>query len=378
VDLRDFKAGTHKQQYQYKSFTPSFINHTWVWSNPKVNTLLEEANHKLGALDAFSRQVPDVDYFIRMHVVKEATASSRIEGTKTSISEALLKADAVHPERRDDWQEVQNYIAAMNHAVKQLARVPLSTRLLKETHKILLSKGRGASKQPGEYRRSQNWIGGSSIADAVFVPPSHEEVPALMGDLESFLHNDTIEVPNLVRLAIGHYQFETIHPFLDGNGRIGRLLITLYLVNKGLLTKPTLYLSDYFEKHRSVYYDKLMFARSKNDLGQWIIFFLVAVVETCDKGVRTFEKILKLREDVEARRLPRLGKKATNASKLLVNLYKNPSVTAKDVGRILDVTPKSANELIQDLVDLKVLVEQTGNRRNRVFSFEEYVALFSK
>lgn len=378
MDLKDFKAGTYKQQYRYKSFTPSLINHVWVWSTPKVNTLLEEANHKLGALDAFSRQVPDVDYFIRMHVVKEATASSRIEGTKTSIGEALLKADAVDPERRDDWQEVQNYIKAMNHAVKELVRVPVSTRLLKETHKILLSKGRGASKEPGEYRRSQNWIGGSSITDAVFVPPSHEEVHDLMSDLERFLHNGTIEVPNLIRIAIGHYQFETIHPFLDGNGRVGRLLITLYLVGKGLLAKPTLYLSDYFEKHRSVYYDKLMFVRTNNDLAQWLIFFLVAVIETCNKGIMTFEKIQKLRDDIEARRLPALGKKLPNASRLLVNLYKNPSVTAKDVGRILRVTPKSANELIQDLVNQKVLVEQTGHRRNRVFSFEEYVALFSK
>jgi cell filamentation protein, protein adenylyltransferase len=376
MDLKNFKAGTYRQQYRYKSFIPSTVNQSWVWSNPKINTLLEEANHKLGSLDAFSKQVPDVDYFIRMHVVKEATASSRIEGTKTDIEEALLKANEIDPERRDDWQEVQNYVAAMNHAVRRLEKIPLSTRLLKEIHKILLSKGRGKSRRPGEYRKSQNWIGGSSITDAVFIPPSHEEVDSLMSDLEEFFHNDTIEVPHLVRIALGHYQFETIHPFLDGNGRIGRLLITLYLVSKGLLVKPTLYLSDYFEKHRSVYYDKLMVARSQNDLAQWIIFFLNAVVQTCNKGITTFEKIQNLRDDVEGRRIPRLGKKMPKAKELLMNLYRNPRITAAGVGETLQVSPKTANELIRDLVALKILVEVTGSRRNRVFSFVEYVSLF--
>ncbi|MBM4162488.1 MAG: Fic family protein [Ignavibacteria bacterium] len=378
MDLKEFKSGTYRQQDQYKSFTPSPINHSWVWSNSKINTLLEEANHKLGSLNAFSKQVPNVDYFIRMHIIKEATTSSRIEGTKTNIEEALLKAKEVDPERRDDWQEVQNYVAAMNHAVKRLEKVPVSTRLIKETHSVLLSKGRGASKLPGEYRRSQNWIGGSSIRDAVFIPPSHQEVDSLMSDLEEFLHSDSIDVPNLIRIAIGHYQFETIHPFLDGNGRIGRLLITLYLVSKGLLAKPTLYLSEYFEKHRSVYYDKLMLARTQDDLAQWIMFFLVAVAETCNKGIATFEKIQKLREDVEGKRIVRLGKRLPKAKELVMNLYRNPRVTSADVSKILKVTPKTANELIEDLVDLKVLIEVTGYKRNRVFSFAEYVSLFSE
>lgn len=378
MDLKDFKSGTYTQQGQYRSFTPSPVNHTWVWSNPKINTLLEDANHKLGALDAFSRQLPNVDYFIRMHVIKEATTSSRIEGTKTTVEEALLPGNEIGPERRDDWQEVQNYIAAMNNAVKRLHKVPVSTRLLKETHEILLSKGRGSTKTPGEYRRSRNWIGGSSLKDAVFVPPSHEEVDPLMGDLENFLHNDSIEVPHLIRIAIGHYQFETIHPFLDGNGRVGRLLITLYLVSKGLLAKPTLYLSDYFERHRSLYYDNLTVARTKNDLAQWIKFFLVAIAETCNKGITTFGKIQKLREDVEGKRIVHLGKRLPNAKTLVMNLYRNPRVTAAEVSAMLRVTPKTANELIQNFVDLDILVEPTGNRRNRVFSFVEYLKLFSE
>ncbi len=378
MDLKEYKSGTYQQQHQYKSFTPSLINQTWIWGNPKINTLLEEANHNIGSLNAFSKQVPDVSYFIRMHVIKEATTSSRIEGTKTNIEEALLKANEIEPEKRNDWQEVQNYISAMNYAVKRLQKVPVSTRLLKETHKILLSKGRGARKSPGEYRKSQNWIGGSTIKDALFVPPSHEEINPLMSDLEKFLHNEAIDVPNLIRIAIGHYQFETIHPFLDGNGRIGRLLITLYLVSKGVLDKPTLYLSDYFEKHRDVYYDKLMIARTQNDLANWILFFLVAVSETCKKGITTFEKIQKLRDDVEGKRIVRLGKKLPKARILMVSLYRNPRVNSADVCKLLNVTPKSANELIQDMINLGVLAEITGSRRNRVFSFVEYVKLFSK
>jgi Fic family protein len=378
MDLKKFKSGTYAQQDQYKSFTPTPVNHTWVWSNPKINTLLAEANLKLGALDAFSRQLPDVDYFIRMHILKEATSSSRIEGTKTSIEEALLAGNEISPERRDDWQEVQNYIAAMNHAVKRLRKIPVSTRLLKETHNILLSKGRGSTKTPGEYRRSQNWIGGSSIKDAVFIPPSHEEVDPLMSDLEKFLHNDAIDVPHLIRIAIGHYQFETIHPFLDGNGRVGRLLITLYLVSKGLLAKPTLYLSEYLERHRSVYIDNLTAARTRNDLAQWIMFFLVAVAETCNRGIATFKKIQELREDIEGRRIVKLGKRLPKANTLVMSLYRNPRVTAAEVSAILGVTPKTANEVIQNFVDLEILVESTGNRRNRVFSFAEYIKLFSE
>lgn len=226
MTLEQFTAGIFTQQYQYKSFTPTKLNTEWTWSDPKVNTILAEANLKLGELNAFSSHIPDIDIFIRMHVVKEATTSSRIEGTRTEMEDVVMKKADVDAEKRDDWQEVQNYIKAMNHAIKRLSDVPVSTRLLKETHKTLMAGVRGKTKLPGEYRKSQNWIGGATLQDAVFIPPHHTEVSALMGDLENFLHNDQIQLPDLMRIAMAHYQFETIHPFLDGNGRLGRLLIT--------------------------------------------------------------------------------------------------------------------------------------------------------
>jgi Fic family protein len=378
MDLKDYTAGRYQQQKLYRAFFPSTINSIWTWSDPKINTLLSEANHKLGELNAYSLRIPDIDYFIEMHVIKEAATSSKIEGTQTEISDVLLTRKDIDPEKRDDWQEVQNYVRAMNYAVAKLKTLPLSTRLLKETHKILLSKGRGVAKRPGEYRTSQNWIGGATIQDALFVPPPHGEVNSLMGDLENFLHNDSIDVPQLIRIALAHYQFETIHPFLDGNGRVGRLMIALYLVSEGLLAKPTLYLSDYFEKNRSVYYDKLSLARTSNDLAQWIKFFLIAVIETSKNGVKTFERIVRLREKIEGEKLITLGKKLPKAKELMNVLYSKPSLTAAEVTEFIKVTPATANALIRDFVELSILTEVTGRQRNRIFVFLDYMSLFQQ
>jgi Fic family protein len=310
-----------------------------------------------------------------MHVSKEATSSSRIEGTQTDIGDALQKIENIDPEKREDWQEVQNYIEAMNQAMAALAKLPLSGRLLRDTHRTLMQGVRGEHKQPGEFRLSQNWIGGSSLQDAAFVPPHHADVPDLMADLERFLNDAEHPVPELVRIGIAHYQFETIHPFLDGNGRIGRLLITLYLVSRGLLAKPTLYLSAYFEKHRQLYYDNLSRARTHNDPAQWLRFFLEGIRQTSESSIATFKAIIALRERCE-REIATLGKKTRLAQAALQSLYGRPVVDGQDMAASLEVNISTALRLIDDFVRLGILRERTGFKRNRVFVFHEYVALF--
>lgn len=375
MKFEDFQSGQWKQGYQYRSFEPSKINHEWSWDDPAINTLLESANRALGELNAFSRIVPDIDLFTEMHVVKEAQTSSRIEGTETGLDEAFLSEEQVEPEKRDDWREVRNYVDALNGAIYELDELPLSNRLLKNTHETLMTGVRGEHKLPGEFRVSQNWIGGSSLSDAVFVPPQSESVPELMGDLEKFWHNEAIEVPHLIRAAISHYQFETIHPFLDGNGRIGRLLITLYFVYHGLLNRPSLYLSDFFERNRASYYDALMRVRVSNDLIHWVKFFLNGVAETATKSRDVFQQILILRNDVESQVLG-MGRRAANARRLVAFLYRKPVFNAREVGEALDVSTPTANALIREFVDRGFLTETTGQRRGREFAFMPYLKLF--
>ena len=367
MKFETFKAGAWTPRYQYKSFEPVLVDHAWIWEDPTINALLESANRALGELNAFSLIVPDIDLFIEMHVVKEAQTSSRIEGTQTGMDEALMTEDQIQPEKRDDWREVRNYVDAVNGAIAELQTLPLSNRLLRKTHEILMRGVRGENKQPGEFRISQNWIGGSSLMDAVFIPPHPDGVPALMSDLEKFWHDESITVPHLIRLAISHYQFETIHPFLDGNGRIGRLLVPLYLVSNGLLVKPSLYLSDFFERNRASYYDALMRVR----------FFLRGVAETATKGRNVFQQVLALRTDAEQKVLT-LGRRVPNARQALNVLYRRPMVGAADLERALSTSNQTANALLRDFVNLGLLREVTGAARNRLYVFETYLDLFSK
>jgi Fic family protein len=375
MKFETFKAGRWVQRYQYKSFEPVPVNHDWTWEDTRIHVLLEQANRALGELNAFSLIVPDIDLFIEMHLVKEAQTSSRIEGTQTGIEEAVLPEAQIRPEKRDDWREVRNYVDAMNEAIVGLRTLPLSNRLLCGAHARLMQGVRGEHKQPGEFRRSQNWIGGSSLADAAFIPPAHDGVPGLMGDLEAFWHNEAISVPQLVRVAISHYQFETIHPFLDGNGRIGRLLVPLYLVSHGILAKPSLYLSDFFERHRASYYDALMRVRVGNDLQHWVRFFLNGVLETATKGRRVFQGILALRHDAEER-VATLGKRVPNARAALAVLYRRPVITAADLRAELAVSAPTAQALLRDLRGKGLLSEATGQMRDRVYVFDPYLKLF--
>ncbi len=377
ITLETFKAGFfEKGTAGYSWFVPEKINDTWNWNNHLLDSLLEKAALKLGELNAFSKLVPNIDLFIQLHVTKEAVVSSRIEGTQTKIDEALLDEDEVSPERRNDWVEVNNYVKALNHAISELESLPISSRLIKQTHAILLDSVRGENKQPGEYRMSQNWIGGSSPADAIFVPPHHKYVNGLMGDLENFIHNDEINLPALIKIAIAHYQFETIHPFLDGNGRIGRLLITLFLVDQKVLNRPLLYLSDYFDKNRGLYYDNLTFARTRNDMTQWLRFFLAGVFDTAEKATTTLAQVLALKTDTESMIYKTFGRKSHNAAVLLQALLKKPVINVLQAKSITGLSYKAANNLITDFVRSGILKEMTGQNRNRVFVFEQYLNLF--
>ncbi len=378
MNINDYQAGHYKQQYKYKSFSPKLINHAWTFSDGEIQQLLSEADRALGELNAFSQLIPDVDFFIRMHITKEATQSSRIEGTRTNMEDALLDEHDIEPEKRDDWEEVQNYIKAINQAIEQLETLPLSNRLLKNTHRTLMQGVRGETKQPGEFRISQNWIG-VSLKNAVFIPPHQDEVIGLMGDLEKFLHNEELRTPHLVKIAIAHYQFETIHPFLDGNGRLGRLMIALYLASFGLLHKPALYLSDYFERNKTQYVDRLMAVRESNDMKQWLIFFLYGVVETAKNSIQVFRDVLDLKEKLEREVLPHFStRRQSNVQALMAHLYQQPVLNIKNVALLLSTSTNTAASLVRDLVKYNVLEGLAGRQRNRIFWFSEYVSIFGR
>jgi Fic family protein len=373
--VKNFQSGDYVQQGHYKSFQPSLIDRVWLLDNMELIQLLGRADRELGRLDMYSDYIPNIDLFISMHVLKEATQSSKIEGTQTNMAEALLNREDVAPENRDDWEEVQNYVAAMKEAIANLEKLPFSSQLIRETHGTLLQGVRGKNKHPGEFRQSQNWIGGATIDDAIFVPPTHNSIGDLMSDIERFVHNDTQYFPELLKIALVHYQFETIHPFLDGNGRVGRLLITLYLVDRGILKQPVLYLSDFFERNRTNYYDNLMRAREKNDLLQWFKFFLVGIIETASNSVATFDNILKLQKQVESQ-IQTLGSRSVKAQKVVHYLYQRPIIDAAKVGAVTELSPASAYKLIADLVQFGILEEITGGKRGKQYMFMAYLRLF--
>lgn len=373
--MEKFVAGTYINQGYFKSFQPNRINRNWEISSMDIIGLLSKADRQLGRLDMYSEYV-NIDLFIGMHIAKEATQSSKIEGTQTNMKEAFLNKEEVPVEKRDDWEEVQNYIQAMNEAVKLLHELPFSSRLIKQTHNILLQGVRGTHKLPGAFRTSQNWIGGASINDAVFIPPVNTSIGELMSDLEHFANDELNHLPDLLKIAIIHYQFETIHPFLDGNGRVGRLLITLYLVNKGILKQPILYLSDFFERNRTLYYDNLMRVRTHNDINQWLKFFLTGVMETAKEGVKTFDAIMQLQKAMELK-IKSLGNRSGDAKKIIDYLYTQPVIEVNRVEKIIQKSNVTAYKLLNTLEKLDVLKEISGAQRNKLYVFNEYLNLFN-
>lgn len=366
----------HKKEFEYNSFIPSLLNKPFDWENKKINILLEEANELLGRLDFCALLVPDINSYIQMHVTKEATISTRIEGTKTEIDEAVLQKKDIAPEKRNDWIEVQNYINAMNYAIKQLEKLPLSMRLLNETHKFLLKGVRGQEKLPGEIRTSQNYIG-ENIKTAYFIPPHPETLSDLLSDLEKFWHNENILVPRLIKVALTHYQFETIHPFCDGNGRLGRLLITLQLINYKILRKPILYISDYLEKNKGLYYDSLTIVRQTHNIEQWITFFLTGIINSSRKGTETFEKIITLRmryEDI----IRTFGRQTPLGQRLLLYLFSRPVVDIPIISSEFSIAYNTASSIVKKMVKAGMLDPVKINPKRNFFVLTEYINLFKE
>lgn len=379
------KSGKYIDHGSYKTFQPRSLSEPTNIVDDQVNILLADAMRYLGELNAYSQLVPDIDYFIRMHIAKEATTSSKIEGTKTNLADVIQDDDQslaeLNSEQRDDLEEVQNYIRAVNSAVEKLHKLPLATRLICETHEILLSGVRGFTRAPGQIRKTQNWIGGGGdISTAAFVPPSPETIGDLLSDLEVYWHNDTLNVPVLVKIALCHYQFETIHPFLDGNGRTGRLLIGLQLIDSEILTKPALYISDYLERNRASYYDSLDRVRTSGDYTQWVKFFLYGVVETAKDAKETLQAIVKLKETytshIHASSLSR--PRQEKALSLITAMYGQPIMTIRQIQDELGSSWQTANDLAVYLKDLGVLSEITGDAKNRKFALIDYFDLFNK
>lgn len=346
---------------------------------PRLYRQLENANRALGRLDGVTSILPDTPLFLYMYVRKEALLSSQIEGTQSSLSDLLLFENEEAPGVPiDDVQEVSSYVAAMEHGLERIrAGFPISLRLIRELHDILLSKGRGSSKQPGEFRRTQNWIGGTRPGNALFVPPPPELVMELMSHLESFIHDDKVEIPSLIKAGLVHVQFETIHPFLDGNGRLGRLLITFILCAQGILKEPILYLSLYFKSHRSRYYELLQGVRERGDWEAWLEFFLDGITETSLQAADAAREIVNLFE-TDRIHIGRLGRPAASALRVHQLLQQKPIINIPDSAKKLGISVPTITKSVQHLEDLGIVREITGKQRGRAFAYSGYLEILSR
>ena len=377
-----FRAGRYiRQATGYRAFIPAALPPTPpVQISGGIQRLLSEADRALGRLDGSIQTLPNPDLFVFMYVRKEAVLSSQIEGTQSSLNDLLAaEASILSPEQPKDVDEVINYVRAMNYGLARLHELPLSVRLIREIHAELLRGVRGALLTPGELRRSQNWIGpsGCTLMDAAFVPPPPEEVPSALSDMERFLHTPT-DLPALLQIGLAHVQFETIHPFLDGNGRVGRLLIAFFLCERGILQKPVLYLSHYFKKHRTAYYEHLQAVRDTGDWERWLIFFLRGVIEVSGQATETARRILALREEHRGAVTAHLARAAANGHRVLEHLYERPIVSVSDIQTLLGGTYPAASNVVSRLTKLGILREITGYRRNRLFQYESYIQIFSE
>lgn len=373
-DRWERRAGAYVRQSKgFRAFIPAELPPDPPIDLGRLTELLSEADRAIGRLDGVSATLPNPDLFVAMYVRRESVLSSQIEGTQSSMDDVLaFELDASAKRLPNDVEEVVNHVAAMNYGLHRLMEFPLSLRLIREIHARLMRGVRGQEKSPGEFRTSQNWIGGTAPSNARFVPPPAHELSRLLGNFETFLHQPR-GLPPLVHAGVAHAQFETIHPFLDGNGRVGRLLITFLLVHAGVLRRPLLYLSYFLKRHRPEYYDRLTAIRESGDWEGWLRFFLSGVAETASEATETAGAILRLREehDIATRDLP------VNASRILDHLYQQPLVTAATVQQALNVSWPTANKLLTEFVERGVLYEITGHRRNRIYRYSPYLELFA-
>lgn len=372
----DNRAGTFIiQPTGYKSFKPKKLPpEPPISYDSEMIELLSRADRMLGRLDGVTETLPDPELFVAMYVQKEAVLSSQIEGTQASLIDVF--DSELSKEKREDIGDIVNYVGAMNYGLERLKEFPLSLRLIREIHQVLLSSGRGSKRNPGEFRTSQNWIGapGCSLNEATFVPPSVPDMKDAIGDLELFLHSEDT-MPPLVKIALIHAQFETIHPFLDGNGRMGRLLITFWLCQQKILSQPLLYLSYYFKKNRIDYYDRLMIVRNTGDWEQWIKFFLKGISETSEEAISTAKEILMLKkvcEDI-------IVKSNNNYRQFLDCLFRNPVIDKQEAAKKLNVSQPTANRIVDQFCDLGILVDQKPeSKRYKKYAFTKYLAILSR
>ncbi len=372
------QSGFHLPQKNHKTFIPSNLPPISLVVEGELQSLLEKAHNILEQLDKLGDSLSQCDFLTKMFIYKEALLSAQIEGTQASLEDIFDVESGAHVENIADVTEVINYIKAMHYGLERLNTFPMSLRLIKELHDILLEGARGSEKQPGEFRRSQNWIGpaGYTLFTASYVPPPPHMVTELMGALEDYLHQANTGLHPLVDCALMHYQFETIHPFLDGNGRLGRLLITFYLLWKKNLSHPLLYLSYYLKQNRQEYYDRLTMVRTKGDYEQWIHFFLKGIVVTCESGLATIRTILKFQEDTRSLLIEH--NTSIHAMRIVHHLFYTPIISIADVQDLCGISFQAASTLTQELERLGILHEITGKKRAKRYAFKEYIKLLSE
>ncbi|MFM9065958.1 MAG: Fic family protein [Planctomycetota bacterium] len=380
MNATPFRSGRYIQQPTgYRAFIPNPLPpDPPIVISPEIQVLLSRADHALGRLDGSIQTLPHPDLFVFMYIRKEAVLSSQIEGTQSSLQDVLAaEAQILTPDHPQDVEEVVNYVRAMNYGLERLKELPVSVRLIREIHAELLKGVRGQHLTPGEVRTSQNWIGpgGCSLNEATFVPPPPHEVAQHLGELERFLHSAT-PLPMLLRIGMAHVQFETIHPFLDGNGRVGRLLIAFLLCEQEILIKPVLYLSHYFKQHRQEYYDHLQSVRDRGTWEDWLKFFLQGVVDVSKQATETARRILTLRETHRLAITEQFGRAAGNGHRVLEYLYEHPIVSVHEVQDLIGTTYAAANQLVGKFVASGLLMEVTGQARNRKFKYQSYIDLF--